>query len=171
MILNVCCRGLNCGCFLGRLRFCKCVHSIPSLWRLDTIHHGLDITTSNSLRPQKYLTWKLTMNTFTRKHEFLAIIGHPVVLSRSQTTFLGRALLGSVNGFTLQRHTQTLNMALNVHNVKPYIYIFETPTDPALKLLFPLCPFPTCWGFLGAYSKATLIMLVGPPITSPCSEP
>lgn len=121
MILNVCCHGWNCGCFLGRLRFCKCVDSIPSLRRLDTIHHGLDMTTSNSLRPQKYLTWKFTMNTFTRKHEFLAMIGHPVVLSGSQTTFLGRALLGSLNGFTLHRHTHTRNTALNVHNVKPYI--------------------------------------------------
>ena len=147
MILNVCCRGLNCGCFLGRLRFCKCVHSIPSLWRLDTIHHGLDITTSNSLRPQKYLTWKLTMNTFTRKHEFLAIIGHPVVLSRSQTTFLGRALLGSVNGFTLQRHTQTLNMALNVHNVKPYIYIWN-PYWPSFEASVSIMPIPHLLGVL-----------------------
>jgi hypothetical protein len=121
------------------------VDSIPSLRRLDTIHHGLDMTTSNSLRPQKYLTWKFTMNTFTRKHEFLAMIGHPVVLSGSQTTFLGRALLGSLNGFTLHRHTHTRNTALNVHNVKPYIW---NPYWPSFEASVSIVPIPHLLGVL-----------------------
>ena len=147
MILNVCCRGLNCGCFLGRLRFCKCAFNS----KFTKIGYNTSRAGYNHIKqptPTKILDMEVNHEHI---HQETWILGHHWPSSCSIQ--VSNYILGSCSSRVSEWFHLTETHTNTQHGIKCtqcqtiYIYIWN-PYWPSFEASVSIMPIPHLLGVL-----------------------